>query len=34
MHEDAPFSKALTNAVTREIRELARWLGLEVVRLP
>lgn len=34
VHQDAPFSKALTTAVTREIRELARWLGLEVVRLP
>jgi len=34
VHEDVPFSKALTKAVAREIRELAGWLGLEVVRLP
>jgi hypothetical protein len=29
VHEDAPFTKAMTAAVRREIEDLARWLGLE-----
>ena len=29
IHEDAPFSAAMTAAVKREIAELAEWLGLE-----
>jgi len=28
VHEDVPFTKAMTAAVTAEIRDLARWLGL------
>jgi uncharacterized protein YcaQ len=28
IHEDVPFTKAMTAAVTAEIRDLARWLGL------
>ena len=28
IHEDAPFTKAMTAAVTAETRDLARWLGL------
>jgi len=32
VHEDAPFSKAARVAVDREIEDLARWLGLEVMR--
>jgi uncharacterized protein YcaQ len=31
IHEDAPFPKSLTAAVQRELRDLARWLRLEVV---
>ncbi len=31
VHEDVPFSKAMTTAVDREIRDLARWLDLELV---
>jgi uncharacterized protein YcaQ len=31
VHEDGPFSKAMTAAVDREIGELARWLDLELV---
>jgi uncharacterized protein YcaQ len=30
VHEDVPFSRAMTAAVRREIDDLARWLGLEV----
>jgi uncharacterized protein YcaQ len=30
LHEDAPFTKAVTAAVRAEIDELAAWLGLEV----
>ena len=33
VHEDAPFSKAARAAVDREIDDLARWLGLEVMRV-
>jgi uncharacterized protein YcaQ len=32
VHEDTPFSKAVTTAVNREIKDLARWLGLTLVR--
>ena len=32
VHRDVPFSKAMTAAVDREIRDLARWLDLAVVR--
>ncbi len=28
VHEDVPFSPAMTTAVNREIRDLARWLRL------
>ena len=31
IHRDVPFSKAMTAAVAREIKDLARWLDLEVV---
>ena len=31
VHRDVPFSKAMTAAVDREIRDLARWLDLELV---
>ena len=31
IHEDEPFSKALNAAVQREIRDLAKWLQLELV---
>ena len=31
IHQDVPFSKAMTAAVDREIRDLARWLDLELV---
>ncbi|WP_350275162.1 crosslink repair DNA glycosylase YcaQ family protein [Kribbella sp. HUAS MG21] len=31
LHEDEPFSKTLAAAVRREIRDLARWLRLEIV---
>ncbi|WP_127819859.1 DNA glycosylase AlkZ-like family protein [Microbacterium sp. CPCC 204701] len=30
VHEDAPFTEEVAGAVDREIRELARWLGLEL----
>lgn len=29
VHEDVPFTKAMTNAVRAELRDLARWLDLE-----
>ena len=32
IHQDQPFSKAVTAAVDHEIADLAGWLGLEVVR--
>ncbi len=32
VHRDVPFSHAMTTAVDREIRDLARWLDLELVR--
>ncbi|MFI6829540.1 DNA glycosylase AlkZ-like family protein [Kribbella sp. NPDC050241] len=31
IHEDAPFSKALSTAVHRELRDLAKWLELHLV---
>ena len=31
VHQDVPFSKAMTAAVDREIKDLARWLDLELV---
>ena len=31
VHRDVPFSNAMTAAVDREIRDLARWLDLELV---
>ena len=31
IHRDVPFSRQLERAVQREIEDLARWLGLEVV---
>jgi uncharacterized protein YcaQ len=30
VHEDVPFTKAMTAAVTREIRDLAKWLQLDL----
>ncbi len=33
LHEDQPFAKTMRTAVEREIRDLAAWLGLEVLRL-
>ncbi|WP_036331105.1 DNA glycosylase AlkZ-like family protein [Microbispora sp. ATCC PTA-5024] len=32
IHEDVPFTAAMTEEVGREIEDLARWLGLEVLR--
>ena len=32
VHEDEPFTPAMTDAVDAEIDDLAEWLGLEVVR--
>ncbi|TQJ16065.1 DNA glycosylase AlkZ-like family protein [Kribbella jejuensis] len=32
IHEDEPFSKTLMAAVQREIRDLAKWLQLELIR--
>jgi uncharacterized protein YcaQ len=32
VHQDVPFSRAMTAAVDREIADLARWLELELVR--
>lgn len=34
VHEDAPWDEATTDAVHSELRELARWLGLELSGLP
>nr|WP_208382277.1 crosslink repair DNA glycosylase YcaQ family protein [Microbacterium ulmi] len=34
IHEDVPFGAAISDAVDGEVRELARWLGLEVQGLP
>jgi uncharacterized protein len=31
VHQDAPFNKAMTAAVDREIKDLARWLDVELV---
>ena len=33
VHEDVPFTKAMTEAVRAELEDLAAWLGLETVRL-
>ena len=33
VHRDVPFSNAMTAAVDREIRDLARWLDLELAVL-
>ena len=33
VHEDVPFTKAMTTAVDREITDLAHWLDLEPVRV-
>jgi uncharacterized protein YcaQ len=33
IHQDEPFTKAMTTAVNREVKDLARWLGLSL-RLP
>ena len=30
IHEDVPFTKAMTAAVRREIEDLARWLELDL----
>ena len=30
VHEDVAFSNAMTTAVDREIKDLARWLDLEL----
>jgi uncharacterized protein len=30
IHQDVPFTKAMTSAVHREIADLARWLDLEL----
>jgi uncharacterized protein YcaQ len=32
VHEDVPFTKELTAAVNEEINDLARWLGLDLIR--
>lgn len=32
IHEDVPFSRAVTSGLGKEIDDLAAWLGLEVVR--
>jgi hypothetical protein len=32
VHEDEPFTTAMTTAVEAEIEDLAGWLGLEVIR--
>ena len=32
VHEDEPFTTAMTEAVDAEIEDLATWLGLEVMR--
>ena len=32
VHEDVPFTRTVRAAVDREIRDLARWLGLDLVR--
>ncbi|MGY6019640.1 DNA glycosylase AlkZ-like family protein [Streptomyces spinosirectus] len=31
LHEDVPFTKAMATEIDREIEDLARWLGLELV---
>jgi uncharacterized protein len=30
IHQDLPFTKAITAAVHREIKDLARWLQLDL----
>jgi uncharacterized protein YcaQ len=34
VHRDVPFTKAMTTAVDREIRDLARWLDVELELTP
>jgi uncharacterized protein YcaQ len=34
VHEDVPFTRAITRAVHTELEALASWLGLEAVELP
>ncbi len=34
IHRDVPFTKAMATAVDREIRDLARWLDLELMLVP
>ncbi|WP_134741586.1 crosslink repair DNA glycosylase YcaQ family protein [Nocardioides sp. 503] len=34
VHEDVPFDRATSRAVHEELRDLAAWLGLELVLLP
>ena len=31
IHQDAPFTSAMSDAVDAEVHDLARWLGLELV---
>ena len=31
IHQDMPFGKAMTAAVDHEIKDLARWLGLDLM---
>jgi uncharacterized protein YcaQ len=33
VHEDEPFTPAMTHAVDAEIEDLAGWLGVEVLRM-
>jgi uncharacterized protein YcaQ len=32
IHEDVPFTRAITAGVQKEVDDLATWLGLEVAR--
>jgi hypothetical protein len=34
IHEDVPFTLAVTRAVLAELDDLAAWLGLDGVELP
>ena len=31
IHQDVPFDKAMTSAVEHEVKDLAHWLGLDLV---
>ena len=33
IHQDVPFTTTVTEAVSREIGDLARWLGLDLTLL-